>query len=82
MRTISLILKGGNGLREAYFENTRFSADLDFATQTAINETFLTEELNKVCDFVQDIAGVIFAKDRNKVEEKALSDRDSPAFFQ
>jgi predicted nucleotidyltransferase component of viral defense system len=29
----SLILKGGNCFRKAYFEHARFSNDLDFSTQ-------------------------------------------------
>jgi predicted nucleotidyltransferase component of viral defense system len=33
----SLVLKGGNCFRKAYFPNTRFSADLDFSTQAAID---------------------------------------------
>ena len=33
-----LILKGGNAFRKAYFENARFSNDLDFSTQTALSE--------------------------------------------
>jgi hypothetical protein len=31
-----LIFTGGNCFRKAYFPNTRFSADLDFSTETAI----------------------------------------------
>jgi predicted nucleotidyltransferase component of viral defense system len=69
-----LILKGGNGLRKAYFEHTRFSNDLDFSTPSGINESFLATELNKICDFVQTQAGVVFDKDRTKVEEKANAD--------
>lgn len=65
-----LILKGGNCLRKAYFEHTRFSNDLDFATQTTVTEDFLARELNRVCDFVQENSGVIFENDRNRVQEK------------
>ena len=55
-----LILKGGNCLRKAYFENTRYSNDLDFSVQTKLSEDFLKEELNKVGDFAQGASGVIF----------------------
>lgn len=68
-----LVLKGGNAFRKAYFLNTRFSNDLDFSAQSAINEAWLTEELNKVCDFVQGAAGVIFETDRTRVEEKPFA---------
>ena len=67
-----LILKGGNCLRKAYFANTRFSADLDFSIQNALDDNYLAEELNKVCDFVHDATGIIFEKDRTHVEEKFL----------
>jgi predicted nucleotidyltransferase component of viral defense system len=63
-----LLLKGGNCFRKAFFPNTRFSRDLDFATQTAINENFLREEFNRVCDFAQKESGVVFELERNKVE--------------
>ena len=63
-----LFLKGGNCFRKAYFPNTRFSRDLDFATQTAVNENFLLEEFNHVCDVVGSRAGIVFDLERNKVE--------------
>jgi predicted nucleotidyltransferase component of viral defense system len=65
-----LILKGGNCLRKAYFENTRFSNDLDFAIETSLPEEFIATELNKVCDFVCEVTGVKFQKDRLRIEEK------------
>ncbi len=70
------ILKGGNGLRKAYFANTRFSVDLDFATQTSVNESFLIAELNRVCEFVHASTGIEFETDRSRIQEKSLSDRD------
>jgi predicted nucleotidyltransferase component of viral defense system len=63
-----LILKGGNCFRKAYFPNTRFSRDLDFATETAIDETSLREEFNQVCNFAQAQSGIVFDLERNKVE--------------
>jgi len=70
-----LILKGGNCLRKAYFENTRYSNDLDFSVQTKLSEDFLKEELNKVCDFAQGASGVIFEKEKNRVERKKRIDK-------
>lgn len=75
-----LILKGGNCFRKGYFANTRFSNDLDFSTQSAIDENFLHQELNRVCDFTQDASGVIFEKDRNKVEEKYTIDKERKVY--
>jgi predicted nucleotidyltransferase component of viral defense system len=63
-----LLLKGGNCFRKAYFPNTRFSRDLDFATQTGISENSLREEFNRVCHLAQQQSGVTFDVDRNKVE--------------
>lgn len=65
-----IFLKGGNALRKGYFQNTRFSSDLDFGIPGDIDQTALLGEINKVCDFVQENAGVLFVKDDNKVEEK------------
>src|SRR3989338_345022 len=65
-----IFLKGGNALRKGYFENTRFSGDLDFGIPDDIAQNDLLAEINKVCDFVQEKSGVVFVKDDNKVEEK------------
>src|SRR5579862_8804524 len=69
-----LVLKGGNCFRKAYFPNARFSNDLDFSTAVSVDTTYLTEQFNSVCDFVQERAGVAFDKDRNRVSEKRNSD--------
>jgi predicted nucleotidyltransferase component of viral defense system len=63
-----LVLKGGNCFRKAYFPNTRFSRDLDFATQATVSENFLREQFNPVCEIAQRESGVIFDFERNKVE--------------
>src|SRR5258708_1876513 len=72
----ALALKGGNAFRKAYFPQTRFSKDLDFSSTSLIQEARLTAELNDVCDFVQEHTGVIFEKGRNRVGEKANSEKD------
>jgi len=72
----TLVLKGGNCFRKAYFPVTRFSNDLDFSTQSGMDPASLADQLNRVCDLVQAEAGVIFDKDRNRVEEKAHADTD------
>src|SRR6266540_4716048 len=70
-----LILKGGNCFRKAYFPNTRFSRDLDFAIESAINEILLREEFNRVCELAQARSGIEFDLDRNKVELQHEIDR-------
>lgn len=65
-----IFLKGGNALRKGYFENTRFSKDLDFGIPGDIDQNILLNEINKVCDFIQEKAQIIFLKDDNRIEEK------------
>lgn len=67
-----LALKGGNALRKAYLPNTRFSKDLDFTTETAINGSQLVDELNKVCKFVEDKTGVTFDYNQNKIADEHI----------
>ncbi|MCL4363872.1 nucleotidyl transferase AbiEii/AbiGii toxin family protein [Patescibacteria group bacterium] len=66
----TLFLKGGNALRKGYFENTRYSNDLDFGIPGDISQEVLLSEINKVCDFIQEKAEISFIRDDNKVEEK------------
>lgn len=66
----TIFLKGGNALRKGYFKNTRFSSDLDFGIPGDIAQNVLLDEINKVCDFIQEKAGVSFVKEDNKIEEK------------
>lgn len=76
----ALILKGGNCFRKAYFPHTRFSNDLDFSSNTTVNESQLVTELNRICGFVQSEAGVTFETERNWVREKASTDKDRHIF--
>jgi hypothetical protein len=46
----SLILKGGNCFRKAYFEHARFSNDLDFSTQSELElSSFLCHRPRRRC---------------------------------
>jgi predicted nucleotidyltransferase component of viral defense system len=65
-----IFLKGGNALRKGYFENTRFSRDLDFGIPDDIAQETLLAEINAVCALIQEKAGVVFVNDKNIVEEK------------
>lgn len=75
-----LILKGGNAFRKAYFSTTRFSNDLDFSTETTVNEAWLRQELDRVCDFVQAASGIIFEKEKSRIEERPGADRDNKGY--
>ena len=63
-----LVLKGGNCFRKAYFPNTRFSHDLDFSTESGVDEGLLRSEFNSICLFVQTHSGVSFDLERNRVQ--------------
>lgn len=76
-----LVLKGGNAFRKAYFENTRFSSDLDFSTVNRLDQNMLSTELNKVCDFIEQAAGVVFDKSKNTISEKNFSN-DEIKFYE
>lgn len=65
-----LILKGGNAFRKAYFEDTRFSSDLDFSTVHHLDQNMLRSELDKICDFIAEATGVSFDKTKNTTSEK------------
>ena len=71
-----LILKGGNCLRKAYFDHSRFSRDLDFSTQGSLTEEFIGVELHRICDFVQEHTGIIFEKEKTRILEKRGASRD------
>ena len=45
----TLTLKGGNALRKAYFEQSRYSRDVDFTTTNRIDDEMLGRELNGIC---------------------------------
>lgn len=72
----NLVLKGGNCLRKAYFEHSRFSGDLDLSTEGAIVEETIGRQLNHVCDFVQEKTGVAFEKEKTRVDKKRGVERN------
>ena len=74
----TIFLKGGNALRKGYFEKTRFSKDLDFGIPDDIDPEVLLSEMNKVCDYIQKKSGVIFAQEKNHVEEKFPLGENAP----
>ena len=76
----SLILKGGNCFRKAYFPNTRFSSDLDFSTESAVDEALLIAQFNAACQFVQDLAGVIFDLARTQIRVQGQLDEKRRVF--
>lgn len=64
-----LILKGGNCFRKAYFPNTRFSSDLDFSTQQALDVDRFVAEIEKCCAVAHDVSGIKFVPERTSFQE-------------
>lgn len=75
-----LVLKGGNSFRKVYFENARYSSDLDFTSSESVAQEELELEFAKVCDFITDLSAVEFDKDRNHVRPKNFAQIDGEAF--
>jgi predicted nucleotidyltransferase component of viral defense system len=63
----SLVLKGGNALRKAYFPGTRFSDDLDFSAPRGLGAYDLLTELNDTCRIAGSQSGVEYDLERNRV---------------
>lgn len=76
----SLVLKGGNCFRKAYFENTRFSKDLDFSCQTDIPTEIVSSEFDTICDFVSDQTSIRFETERTYVAEKKHVDPEKKIY--
>jgi predicted nucleotidyltransferase component of viral defense system len=71
-----LILKGGNCLRKGYFENSRYSRDLDFTTSTRISDQELGSELDRICGVLAERAGIVFDTGRTRVAGKTNADSE------
>ena len=74
------ILKGGNCLRKGYFPDMRYTSDLDFSVETAVNEVLLKNEFNKVCEFVQENTGIIFDTASTRVEQGRQIDKKKKVY--
>lgn len=72
----SLVLKGGNAFRKGYFEDSRYSRDLDFSTGSRISPEDLGRELNQVCAETEASTGVRFDLARTRVEPKRNADEE------
>lgn len=75
-----LILKGGNCFRKAYFEESRYSTDLDFSCKTGISKDLLITEFDTICNYVSDQTGIIFKKERTIIKPKELADSDKTIY--
>lgn len=60
------IFKGGTCLKKCYFENYRFSEDLDFKLlhQSHINVTFLHDTFAEIADWIYDHSGILIPHEK------------------
>lgn len=75
-----LILKGGNCFRKAYFENARFSNDLDFSVETKLDEKELFNSLKQACIYAGSHSGIEFHTDSSRIEMPHLVDNDNTLY--
>lgn len=75
-----LILKGGNAFRKAYFENARFSNDLDFSTQMELDERLLRDAVKQACLFAKERSGVQFLADDSRIGVKNIAEEESKLY--
>jgi predicted nucleotidyltransferase component of viral defense system len=71
-----LVLKGGNSLRKGYFENSRYSRDIDFTTSVGISDYELGRELNAIASVLESKAGVVFDTSKTIVGDKKRADSE------
>lgn len=71
-----LVLKGGNCFRKAYFKDTRFSLDLDFAAKNQLGEEHIGRTLLQLIDYIEKNTGVEFNRDDNRIFKKKRIDQD------
>lgn len=65
------IFKGGTCLKKCYFEEYRFSEDLDFTItdKTHINEDFLLSEFKKISEWIYEASGIEMPEEGMSFEE-------------
>lgn len=75
-----LVLKGGNCFRKVYFENARYSNDLDFGVQSDIDPTLLLASLKQACTVAGSQSGIEFLVEDSRVSEQKGADSDARTF--
>jgi predicted nucleotidyltransferase component of viral defense system len=67
-------------MRKAFYPETRFSGDLDFSVQTAIDAERFQSEINRACVQAESQCGVVFDTDRNSFRVDQIIDKDRQSF--
>ncbi len=71
-----LVLKGGNCLRKGYFENSRYSRDIDFTTSVGISDDELGRELNLIVSELENLTKIKFHTSKTIVRDKKRADSE------
>jgi len=64
-----LVFKGGTSLKKCWFEDYRFSEDLDFTAKERINEAELKDSLDALADRVSEASGLLIDKGKTIIKE-------------
>ncbi|RWM87454.1 MAG: nucleotidyl transferase AbiEii/AbiGii toxin family protein [Mesorhizobium sp.] len=75
-----LIFKGGNAMRKAFYPNTRFSTDLDFSLESALDLDRASVEINRACEAAQAMCGVQFDTAKNTLKPDAFLDENRRSY--
>lgn len=75
-----LILKGGNAFRKAYFENARFSNDLDFSTEVDLDEQVLQRGVTQACAYAKAGSAVEFLVDQSRIGARELAEEGATLY--
>jgi predicted nucleotidyltransferase component of viral defense system len=75
-----LIFKGGNAMRKAFYPNTRFSTDLDFSLESALDLDRAQVEINHACEAAQAMCGVQFDTAKNTLKPDRVLDENRRSY--
>jgi predicted nucleotidyltransferase component of viral defense system len=81
-----LVLKGGNCFRKAYFEEARYSSDLDFGTESDVDPAILLGGITQASEYAKAQSGIQFLIDDSSVKKKrvdaSMSAFEARVYFQ
>lgn len=73
-----LVFKGGTSLKKCWFEDYRFSEDLDFTARESIQEDEIENSLTEIIESVSDASNIHFEKDKTVVKKTLdITDKES-----
>jgi predicted nucleotidyltransferase component of viral defense system len=75
-----LVFKGGNCMRKAYYPETRYSSDLDFSIESALDLSRVKDEINRACLMARAACGVEFQTERNSLEHEHALDHQRQSY--